>query len=130
MTLDRSRRTTTQRVRVDHLAARHLAFAPARDLRDRRARLRVTVDAPRKRAAARVLVIRDDGRRVRHAVRLDRGGDGALTVRFGPRTVTRVVVTLVNTSTRYRCHQNTMFACGGEPRDDDARFRVTAAVRN
>jgi hypothetical protein len=127
--LDRSRRTATQRVRIDHLASRHVAFAPARDLRSDRWRLRVTVDAPRKRATARVLVIRTDGRRVRHAVRLGRGGDGALTVRFGTRAVARVVVTLVNTSTRYRCHQNTMFACGGVPRDDDTRFRVTGAVR-
>ena len=46
-------------------------------------------------------------------------------MRFDPRAVARVVVTLVTTSTRYRCHQNTMFACGGAPRDDDARFRVT-----
>ena len=74
-------------------------------------------------------VVRTDGRRVRHAVRLDRG-DGALTVRFDARAVARVVVTLVNTSARYRCHRNTLFACGGEPRDDDARFRVAAtAVR-
>ena len=46
-----------------------------------------------------------------------------------PRAVARVVVTRVNTSTRYRGRQNTMFACGGVPRDDDARFRVTGAVR-
>ena len=123
--LDRSRRTATARVRIDHLAAHHLAFTPSRDLRGDHWRLRVTVDAPRKRAAARVIVVRADGRRVRHVVRLDRGG-GALAVRFDPRAVTRVVVTLVNTSTRYRCHQNTMFACGGEPRDDGARFAVRA----
>ncbi len=127
--LDRSRRTANGQVRIDHLAARHLAFVPARDLRGHRWRLRVTVDAPRRRATARVVVVRADGRRVRHAVRLDRRGDGALTVRFDPRAVSRVVVTLVNTSTRYRCHRNTMFACGGEPRDDGARFRVTGALK-
>lgn len=121
--LSRTHRTESKRVRIDHLAAQHLAFAPAGDLQGRRWRLRVSVDAPR-RAAARVIVVRADGHRARHAVRLDRRGDGALTVRFDPRAVARVVVTLVNTSARYRCGRNTMYACGGEPRDDGARFRV------
>ncbi len=126
--LDRAHRRATGRVRIDHLAAHHLAFAPGSDLRG--ARLRVTVDAPRHRAAARVIVVRVDGRRVRHGLRLDRRGDGSLTVRFGAGTVAQVVVTLVNTSTRYRCHRDTSFACGGEPRDDAARFAVEAtAVR-
>jgi hypothetical protein len=124
----RSRTNEAARVRIDHLAARHVAFVPGRDLRGRW-RIRVTVDAPRKRAAARLVVFRTDGRRGRHVVHLDRRGDGALTVRFGRRKVARVVVTLVNTSARYRCHQHTLLACGGVPRDDDARFRVTARVR-
>ncbi|RHW26796.1 hypothetical protein D0Z08_11355 [Nocardioides immobilis] len=127
-TLDRSRRSATDRVRIDHLAARHVAYAPTRDLRGDRWRLRVSVDAPRRRAEARVVVVRTDGRRTRNAVRLDRRGDGSLTVGFDTRDVARVVVTLVNTSTRYRCHEGTLFACGGEPRDDDARFRVRATV--
>ncbi len=125
--LDRTHRSATRLVRVDHLAARHLAFAPKPDLRG--SRLRVRVDAPRHRAAARVIVVRVDGRRVRHAVRLDRRGDGTLTVKFGARGIAQVVVTLVNTSTRYRCHQDTSLACGGEPRDDNARFDVVATVR-
>jgi hypothetical protein len=124
VTIDRSRRTATDRVRIDHLAARHLAFAPTRDLRGHRWRLRVTVDAPRRRSAARVIVVRSDGRRARRAVRIDHRGDGAVTVRFDRAAVAQIVVTLVNTSSRYRCHQRTMFACGGEPRDDDARFAV------
>jgi hypothetical protein len=86
------------------------------------------VDAPRRRAEARVIVVRTDGRRTRQAVRLDRRGDGSLTVRFDARGVARVIVTLVNTSTRYRCHEGTLFACGGQPRDDDARFGVAATV--
>jgi hypothetical protein len=124
--LDRSQAELVEVVRIDHLAAKHLAFTPRPDLRGGW-RLRVEVDAPRRRATARVVVVRSDGRRARHAVRLDRG-DGGLTVRFDARTVVQVVVTLVNTSTRYDCHENTPYACGGEPRDDDARFRVEASV--
>ena len=87
------------------------------------------VDAPRRRSAARVTVVRSDGRRATQVVELDRAGDGTVTVRFGARTVARIVVTLVNTSTRYDCGRNTMLACGGRPRDDDARFRVDAELR-
>ncbi|KAA1428795.1 MXAN_6640 family putative metalloprotease [Nocardioides antri] len=126
--LGRSDRSASEPVRIDHLAARHVVLAPERGLHGRRWRLRVTVDAPRRRSAARVVVVRTDGSRARRAVRLDRRGDGARTVRFAAGEVARVVVTLVNASTRYRCHQDTLFACGGEPRDDDARFRVAAQV--
>lgn len=127
--LDRERRSARGAVRVDHLAARHLAFTPRAGFGPAW-RLRVAVDAPRRRATARVVVLKADGRQARRAVRLDRRGDGTVTVRFAASRVVRVVVTLVNTSTRYRCHQQTMLACRGEPRDDDARYRVEAtAVR-
>ena len=126
--LGATRRTASQRVRIDHLAARHVAFVPARDLRGHRWRLRLTLDVPRRRSAARVVVVREDGRRDLHAVRLDRRGDGALTVGFDPRGVSQVVVTLVNTSSRYRCGRGTTFACAGEPRDDDARFAVAGRL--
>jgi len=126
--LDRSRRTSVRRVRVDHLSARHVAFAPTRALRGDRWRLRVEVDAPRRRSAVRVIVVQSDGGLARHAVRLDRRGDGGLTVRFDAREVAQVVVTVVNTSARYRCRRDTLYACGGRPRDDDARFRVDAEV--
>lgn len=117
------------RVRVDHLAARHLAFRPSADLTGRGWRLRIKVDAPRRRAAARVVVERTNGTRLRRVVRLTEG-TGVRTVRFDPRSVTRVVVTLVNTSARYRCHRKTLYACGGRPLDDGARFRVVAnAIR-
>ncbi len=122
-----ARTNETVRVRIDHLAARHVAFTPTRELRSRGWRLRVQVDAPRRRSAARVTVVRADGTRVRHAVLLDRG-KGTVKVRFDAGSVARVVVTLVNTSARYRCNRNTMFACGGKPRDDDARFAVRADV--
>jgi hypothetical protein len=125
--LDRSRRVSVRRARVDHLAARHLAFAPTRELRGDRWRLRLEVNAPRRRSAVRVVVVHTDGRRARHAVRLDRG-DGHVTVRFDDREVAQIVVTVVNTSTRYRCRQDTLYACGGEPRDDGARFRIEAKV--
>lgn len=122
-----TRTDETVRVRIDHLAARHVAFTPTRELRGGGWRLRVRVDAPRRRSAVRVTVVRTDGQLVRRVVRLDRGKGGA-TVRFDVRTVARVLVTMVNTSARYRCDRNTMYACGGEPLDDGARFAVRAEV--
>jgi hypothetical protein len=121
-------RTRERTVRVDHLAARHLAFTPDRGLRGR---LRVRVTA-RARSAVRVMVERRTGRVIEHVVRLGRGaGSGSATVLFSARWVDRVVVTLVNASTRYRCHRGTQLACGGEPRHDDREFevRVRSVVR-
>ncbi|MEZ0581203.1 MXAN_6640 family putative metalloprotease [Nocardioides sp. MH1] len=118
----------TRRVRIDHLAARHVAFRPGSHLSGRWWRLRVHVEAPRRRSAARVVVRRADGSAVAHVLRLDRAGDGDLAVRFDPARVHRVVVTLVNTSTRYDCHEDSLFACGGKPLDDGARYAVRAEL--
>ncbi|KAA1420893.1 hypothetical protein F0U44_00645 [Nocardioides humilatus] len=118
----------TRRTQVDHLSAHHVAFRPTHELRGHRWRLRVHVEAPRRRSAARVVVVRADGQRSRHTVHLDRAGDGALTVRFGAAEVARVVVTLVNTSFRYDCHEETLYACGGQPLDDGAKYAVRAEL--
>ena len=50
-------------------------------------------------------------------------------VAFDGAGVEDVVVTAVNASARYRCGRVTLWACGGVPRDDDARFVVRYAVR-
>ncbi|WP_220793700.1 MXAN_6640 family putative metalloprotease, partial [Nocardioides stalactiti] len=128
--LDRDRRAVTRRARVDHLAARHVAFAPTRALRGDRWRLRVEVAGPRRRTAVRVAVVRTDGRHVERVVRLGRSGDGETTVRFSSREVVQVIVSLVNTSARYDCRRETQLACAGKPLDDGARFTVrTTAFR-
>lgn len=119
--------------RVRHLSAQHLRFRAAGALTGDW-RLRLTVDGPRRRASPMVRVeVRSTGGEVRrHAVALDRRGRGSLTVAFDRDRdrVRSVIVTLVNASTRYDCREQTMLACAGEPRDEDARFRIKArAVR-
>ncbi len=116
-------------VKVDHLAARHVGFAPD-GVRGRRARLVVDIDAPgRKHApAVRVTVRRSNGGSTTRVVRLDRTGAGTVSSRFDVRRVESVVVTLVNASTRYWCDEDSLLACGGVPKDDDEEFRVSARV--
>jgi hypothetical protein len=125
VTFDRARSRASRVLALDHLSAQHLAYLPDR----RRARLRVDVDVPGRRATVRVVVERRDGRIAVRPVPRDERGRGSMTVPFGARSVQRVVVTLVNTSSRYECGRGTRLACGGEPRDDDKGFRVEAAVR-
>lgn len=118
------------RPRVDHLSARHLALRPAtrasgRPLRrTKRWRLELAVAAPR-RAAVVLTLIRPDGSRDR-TVDLDRRR--TFVRRFDGRRVAAVVVTAVNASTRSRCDRQTLWACGGVPRDDNARFSVRYRV--
>ena len=47
---------------------------------------------------------------------------------FSPGQVRKVVVVLANASTRYRCDQQTQYACQGVPRDDHQRFDLVASV--
>lgn len=116
---------SSRSVRVDHLAAQHLAYHPGGG---RRGRLRVDVDGPGRRSSVRVVVERADGTTSTRTMRRDERGRGTVRVPFGAATVDRVVVTLVNHSTRYRCGRRTGYACGGVPRDDDKGFLVDARV--
>ncbi|HXH80568.1 MXAN_6640 family putative metalloprotease [Nocardioides sp.] len=92
-------------------------------------RLRITVDATRPRGAiATTLVFLESGKVARGPIHLDDRGIGRRFVAFGPSRVRRVVLLLVNASTRYACGRQTEFACHGVPRDDRQRFAVSVKV--
>jgi hypothetical protein len=117
--------------RLAHLTSTSLRLTPGADLRTRRWRLRLVVDAPARRTGpgARVLVTRTDGDVERRRVRLDGSGDGRLVVPFGRTSVRSVAVTVANASTRYRCNRGTSYACAGQSRDDGRRYAVRYTLR-
>ncbi|HWU21513.1 MAG TPA: MXAN_6640 family putative metalloprotease [Nocardioides sp.] len=118
----RGQRTLT--AQVDHLAAQDLIFRPPTTGDARR--LQLTVHGPRRRARAVVTVRRVDGTTAVRRITL--AGPTPLAVNFTPGRVASVVLTLVNGSARYVCERGTLLSCSGQPRDDDMRFRVDAAV--
>ena len=67
-----------------------------------------------------------DGTVRRHPVTLSRRGRGVVSVGFAAGRVRRVLVTVANASTRYRCRQGTTFSCRGVARDDHRGFAITA----
>ncbi len=113
--------------RLDHLAASNNPVKATKKL-GKKWRLRVDVKRSDKRQRARVVVLRTDGSfRVRR-VKFTRGA-GRVRVPFGTTAVKRVIVTLVNSSSRYRCKQRTAFACKGTPKDDSAPIRYRARLQ-
>jgi hypothetical protein len=133
MRLGRTHRDTGVRaVTLDHLTNAAVLLQPARRL-PRLARLRIRVDGPdlTRMPAATVQVRRRDGTVAVIDVRLDRNGDGVARVRFNPRKVVAVVVTVTNASTRTTaCGTDpaVRYSCGGASPDDGVSFAVRARV--
>ena len=118
-------------LRVDHLAARHLALRPADTLRKKSWRVRVSIDGPGRRTspAAYVIVHKKNGKQERHAIKLNRKGDGRKVFRFSTRSVKKLTVTLANASTRFDCwQQQLVYTCQGTPKDDGKRFAWKATA--
>ena len=113
-------------VRLDHLTSANISISRTTTLVGRN--LRIWVDGPSRLSAPAAVVTlhRKDGTLAWRTMRLDADGDGALTVPFARGRVDRVVITLVNASTRMACHQSTTLACGGVPRDDGRTFSYRA----
>ena len=109
---------------VDHLASASVAVRPR--TKGRAWRLRVVVDGPRRAAGAFVVAQLRDGTVRRHPVTLSSRGRGVVSVGFAAGRVRRVLVTVANASTRYRCRQGTTFSCRGVARDDHRGFAITA----
>jgi hypothetical protein len=125
------RGTGVRTVALDHLTNAALLISPQGRM-PRKSRLRVRVSGPAsvRSPAATVQVRRRDGTVRIHGVPLDAAGDGVLTVRFDPRRVAAVVVTLTNASPRMTsCDSRTAYACGGRGVDDRQTFAVRAKVR-
>lgn len=130
LALSRRKRVATFSKRISHLASRSYRVRPGRGLSGRRWHLALRVSAPPRRTspAAVVTIHRVNGRVQHKRVRLDRRGEGRRVVTFNRAKVASVSITLVNASTRFRCHRRTYLACGGKPLDDKLRFRVRARV--
>jgi hypothetical protein len=128
--LSKKKRTKRYGVKINHLASASYVFGPGKGLHGKKWKLGLRVTGPVKRTspAAVVVVHLLNGKRQVKLVKLNRGGDGGIKVKFDKRKVGAVSVTLVNASTRFRCNKNTVLACGGRPLDDKARFAVKARV--
>ena len=90
----------------------------------------MSVDLPDKArgSAAVVTVNGTDDSHSSVLVDLNDNGNGMADVAFGNDAVTSVDVTLVNASTRFRCHKGTNFSCSGNPRDDGLTSSATVEV--
>lgn len=124
--------TGWQRARVDHLATAFRSAVPKRTV-PKHAQVRVRIDAPRRVTSPRSVVIVEyrNGTVRTQQITLSRTGAGTADVPFSHARVRRVVVALVNGSDRFVCFQGTTpYSCsGGEPLDDNSRFRVKISIR-
>ena len=124
--LGRAERQARFAIPVDHLASAGVALRPRS--RGSAWRLRVKVTGPRRSAGAFVVVQLRDGSLRRHPVTLSDRGRGTVSVGFAGGRVRRVLVTVANASTRYRCRQGTTLSCRGVARDDHRAFAITATA--
>lgn len=115
---------------IDHLAARTVRFNRSASMRARRLDLQLDLPRLSRGSGAVATVFRKDGRPTAIPIALDRSGDAATTIDFGPK-VTHVDVTLANAGIGYaRCWRGSDWSCQGTPQDDDLPFRLRAtAVR-
>ncbi|NPC96110.1 MXAN_6640 family putative metalloprotease [Nocardioides sp. zg-DK7169] len=118
-------------LRLNHLSAQHYVVKPAKSLKGKKWKLRVTVNGPNRASApgAYLHVNRKKGGAGK-AISLNRKGKGGTTIAFNKRAVRSVTITLSNGSTRYRCHKQpatatTIYSCRGKPRDQSQAFRLT-----
>lgn len=123
--------TRVRRTTLDHLSSATARLVPGAKVSGKSWRLRINVDLPSRNAAAVVSSYRADGVIKTKHLRVDRRGQGTAVVRFDGRTVRHVEVTLVNTSTRYRCWKarpddKVFFSCRGKPKDQNQRMLVRA----
>ncbi len=114
---------------LDHLASRYVGFVPAKGL-SARARLSIRLEVPGSGSspAAAAIVFRRGRRPAVRNIALSASGEGGVTVPFGDGAVKRVVLVLVNASTRYTCGRSEPFSCRGAPRDDGRSYRYVATA--
>ncbi|CAN5424117.1 hypothetical protein BH11ACT8_BH11ACT8_01450 [soil metagenome] len=122
----RSPRTTVAPVALDHLTTATYRLTPRQT--SKKTRLRVSVDMADKvrGSLAIVTVLLSTGRTVVSKVRLDRHGNGAVTVPFGSAGVRYAEVTLVNGSGRFTCFDRGSYSCQGTPLDQHQQEKLSA----
>jgi hypothetical protein len=121
--------------KIRHLASAYYSFRPSRRT-SRSADLKVIVDLPNRsqKPAATLLVLRKSGGYSAKPISLNSSGNGARTVDFDRKVVSRVDLVLTNASARFdlsTCWQwFTTYSCGGAVALDENRtYRFTAKLR-
>jgi hypothetical protein len=121
-----TRSTGTRRITLDHLAGRHYAFAPGASLTGAR-KLKVAVDGPGGFTRAMAILHKKDGTLVRRQIEVGPAGRGSTSFFFSSATISRVTLTMVNTSSRYACGDGG-YSCNGAARDQNRPFTFSARV--
>ena len=117
-----------------HLSNDTIRVVPAKALKGKRWKLRVSVDMPKRSYgyAAAVTTVSKAGAVSTNQLPLAADGDGKLVTSFGRAKVRSVEVTLTNASVRFDCWlgADSPFACYGESKDDARLVKATVkAVR-
>jgi hypothetical protein len=123
--LTRARPRAATETTIDHMASRNVAVRPAADMKGKRWKLLITIDAPgRKKSPTAYVVVKKRDGVARHPVSLSEKGTAQVDVAFGSTRVRSVVVTLVNASTRFDCWQRTSSTCQGRAKDNGETFHL------
>ncbi len=131
---DTDRSSGRQAVRLDHLTSATASFRPGAGLTESGWKLKVKADmAPESKGSRLVVTLfpASGPVKVTH-VNLNGKGVGKKSVAFRAGDVDHVEVTLVNASTRYKCHVARRgygtYACDGRPKDENLVEKVTATA--
>jgi hypothetical protein len=125
--------TGWQAPRIRHLATRFYRLRPQKGV-GRQATLHLRVDLPGRwtNPAATVVIYRKGGPPKIGRIALDSSGVGQRPVQFGRAQVWKVDLVLSNGSLRFSCPPKdlpqTVYSCGGFPRDDRHAFRFRARL--
>ena len=127
--LSKTDTTSSQVLKVSHMAARSVRVRPESSMKDKHWRLRVVVDGPAGKTdpAAYLVVKRTHGVSMQ-PIPLNGRGKGRANVPFSAAKVRSATVVLVNASTRFSCWHRTSYSCQGRPRDNNEPFSVKAAA--
>jgi hypothetical protein len=115
--------------KLRHLTSRSYQFKPGASLPGK-SKLKIIIDAPAKGTspAAVAYVYAKSGKLTKKFIRLSKSGAGSTRVKFAPRKIKRVTLTLVNASTRFGCWEGTNYSCQGFPLDNSSKFTFRAKV--
>jgi hypothetical protein len=129
LTLTSTRRQRSGFAELDHLTSWYGAFQPGAGVA-RNAKLRIQLDLPSRArgSEATLLTVAVSGQVTTLRLGLDSTGDVKRTVAFGRGKVKAVILVLTNASARYTCFRGSVFACMGQPLDDELEFAYRAAL--
>ena len=114
---------------LDHMAHSFVRFTPGGTLTGTwRLRVNVNMANVSRGSVARVVVHKRSGGISVWRIRLNSAGNGTRVVGFRRAYVKDIELNLVNTSTRFRCGQQTTLTCGGVPYDDRLPAKFSAAA--